>query len=163
VDWTPIIPPISALFGAWLGAWLQRKATQDAQRSLRLERTVEERTQPIADYLHHATVVLSSQTHVHKAGAVQELPEPIKTAYEESVSCMYKAHGPAAVRASMLGNDEFSDKFAEAHALMIGLALAAQQDATEEDLATLWDACKVAIGNAMGCLEDVQERLAQSK
>jgi hypothetical protein len=150
-----------ALGGTWLGAHLQRKASEDAQRSLRLERTVEQKTQPITDYLHHASIVLGSQPHIHDVGGRENLPDSMRAVYDDSLTSMFRVQGPANVRVSMLGDEELTAKIRKANALMRDLGLAMQEEREINNLVDLWNSCGVAVANATASLEAVQERLIE--
>jgi hypothetical protein len=168
---TVLISPILALIGTlggalggtYLGAWLQRKAAWDAQKSLRLERTVEKKTQPIADYLHYASVVLAYQPYIHEFGGLERLPKMIVALYEESVTSMFRAAGPSNVCVSMLADEELTDQMGKADFALRDLMSATDHDTNKKKLLRLCVSGNVAIGNAMACLERVQDRLIQGK
>jgi len=157
-----ILPLVATLCGTLggtaLGACLQRKASDHARRSMRLERAMEEKTQPISDYLHHASVLLGLEPHIADAGGLAGAPLPLRTVFEDSLTSMLTMQGPANVRVAMLDDKELRNRIGKAHALLGDLLQKIEGETPSEELAELWHQCIDAIADAQGRLDEVKEQ-----
>jgi hypothetical protein len=153
----------AALGGTALGGWLERKASDHARRSMRIERATDARTQPIFDYLHHASVLLGLEPHIADAGGLAALPTPARAVFENSLTSMLEMQGPANVRVAMLDDMELRHRIGHAHDLLGDLLRTIQEEAPSEEMAELWHRCVRAIADAQIRLDRVKEQLIRDK
>lgn len=151
------------LGGIALGACLQRRAADHARRSMRIERATEEKTQPISDYLHHASVVLGLEPHIADADGLAGVPRPVRTVFEDSLTSMLRTQGPANVRVAMLDDRELRNSIGNAHDLIGDLLGKIEGETATEELAELWHQCIDAIADAQGRLDRVKEQAIRDK
>jgi hypothetical protein len=154
----PLLALSAALGGAYLGAYLQRKASKETQRSIRAQRSTEEITQPISDYLHYASVVTDLEPHFADLGDGKKVSRPIQDVFEHSYTSMLGLEGPAVVHVVMLGDPELLDKIEYVIQSSHNLTTAVGSEKQTLDLLMdLSSKCVVAIADAKAWLEEVKK------
>ncbi len=159
----PLLALIAALGGAFLGAYLQRKSSEEARRSMRAERSVQEKAQPITDYLHHVSVLVSLQPYLRDLDEDEKAPGPIRHVFEDSLTSALRLQGPANVHVRMLDDKELLDKINKATALSEDLVSGVQSQKPIKQLTKLWIDCTDAITDAKARLEHVIEKATETK
>jgi hypothetical protein len=91
----PFVGLVGALFGTFLGARLERKASAEARRAEQVERDVRERTGCVEDWLHHASVVAGLQTEITRIGIEGFDKLGVSEAYLQSIREATMLSGPA--------------------------------------------------------------------
>ena len=162
---------LGTLGGIALGARLQRDAADHERRSMRIERAMEEKTRPISDYLHHASVILGLEPDVAGARGVSKVPDPVREVYQGSLTAMIGLVGPARVRAAMLDDKELTTRVENAKSLFGDLVRKTEGETltTEErtklrkERTKLWHDCMRAIADAQDRLEQLKEQAIRDK
>ena len=152
----PFVALIAALFGTFLGAYLQRKASAEGQRTIRAQRHIEQKAEPISEYLHHASVVLGLQRELRPTGS-GKVPAPIRHVYERSLASMASLQGPANVHVVMLDDLELGQKVYDTGRLLMDLMKALENRRPDKELAQLFADCGLAIAGAKLRLDQVMQ------
>jgi hypothetical protein len=158
-----VVGVLGTLAGIMVGVYAQQKASKHAQRSLRVERAIEETVQRIDAYLHHMSVLMGLSPNIARQGGFSQVPQTVQEVFNASRKAIAALKGPAVVRVAVMNDEKLERRISDADEALVELENAITEGEEIDIVDELWRKCRIALTKARQRLDHIKERQIQEK